>query len=370
MPTRFGRFITGKTFPKLFMIVYIMLCAVTAHCTAWALYTIGTARWICFSIYFLFAAAGVLILNRKKYHSVLARKGLSFLRCIAIYYSMLFLVSAVIGVMPFISEFMRAICILVPLPMAILFVVVGFMNTRTIEHKEYNLKLNEKGQLFRIAMISDIHMGLFVRSKHVMQIVQNIKQLSPDLILFAGDLFDVDQSILDDKEELNRISRIFRGLNAGQGVYAVLGNHDPNKDDPRLMRFLKDAGIHLLDNEEKVLQKITLVGRTDERNNKRIPWEEIAISASGKPLVVIDHRPQGIEEAAEHGASIVLSGHTHRGQFFPITIFTKLANGKRYFYGLNKIRDTYGITTSGVGYFELPIRLGTRNEIVDIRLKV
>ena len=89
---------------------------------------------------------------------------------------------------------------------------------------------------------------------------------------------------------------------------------------------------------------------------------------SSLPVVVLDHNPSGIPEAVEFGADLVLSGHTHKGQFFPVTYFTKLANGKHYFYGHEQFGKTYAIISSGAGFFQLPVRIGTSNEIVDIHI--
>ena len=90
--------------------------------------------------------------------------------------------------------------------------------------------------------------------------------------------------------------------------------------------------------------------------------------SSDIPTVVLDHNPSGISEAAEYGADLVLSGHTHKGQFVPVTYFTKLANGKHFFYGYEQFGKTQAIISSGAGYFQLPVRIGTDNEVVKIEL--
>ena len=69
------------------------------------------------------------------------------------------------------------------------------------------------------------------------------------------------------------------------------------------------------------------------------------------------------------GASLVLCGHTHRGQFFPATIFTRWANGRRFFYGRESFGRTEAVISSGAGFFQLPMRIGTDSEVVEIRLE-
>lgn len=74
--------------------------------------------------------------------------------------------------------------------------------------------------------------------------------------------------------------------------------------------------------------------------------------------------PQGIREAASCGVDLVLCGHTHKGQLFPLTILTRLANGAQYFYGYGVSEKTRSVISAGTGFFGLPIRIGTDSEIV------
>ena len=254
---------------------------------------------------------------------------------------------------------------------AIVIVVYGFAHAKRITTKKYTIKLGNSGEEFRLVMVSDIHMGAFIRERHVGKVARRINSLTPDLVVIAGDLFDVDNEILNDAEELKKISKKLRRIKSRYGTYAVMGNHDPKVTDKTMLRFLKMAHIKLLDNASITFSQIQLIGRTDAGNNERFPLQEIPKNgASGKPTVVIDHNPAGIDEAAEYGADLVLCGHTHRGQFFPVNIFTQWANGKHYFYGHEKFGETHAIISSGVGFFQLPVRIGTSNEVVDIRIQL
>lgn len=370
MHTKFGSILTGRLFPKLFLILCIAMTGMAAYATAEAAQWLLGMDWIAWLIYPAYAISTFVILYPKQWDNLFFRKFLNLFRCFSVYYGLLVVPCVIFAGLPITSDWLSVLLIFLPIPAGIAIVLRGFWNTRKIETRRYCLTLGNSGKNYRIALLSDIHMGTYVRSKHIQKITQTIKSISPDLVVISGDLFDVGNDILENKAELRAISQMLRKIKAKDGVYAVLGNHDPSISDSRLRHFLKDAKVQLLDNRCVVLSKIMLVGRTDEGNNTRLSWENTVSIHSAKPIIVLDHKPQGIDEAAEHGASLVLSGHTHQGQFFPATIFTKLANGRDYFYGLNKVRDTYGITTSGAGFFELPIRLGTRNEIVDIHLKL
>ena len=89
-----------------------------------------------------------------------------------------------------------------------------------------------------------------------------------------------------------------------------------------------------------------------------------------KPVVVIDHNPLGIEEGVEADVALLLCGHTHKGQFFPATLFTKWFYGARGFYGHFQTGKIHSVVTSGAGYFQLPIRIGTNSEIVVMHLNL
>ena len=84
----------------------------------------------------------------------------------------------------------------------------------------------------------------------------------------------------------------------------------------------------------------------------------------------MDHNPEGINEAVECKADLVLCGHTHKGQFFPLTLFTRLSHEKNHFYGQATFEETQVVISAGTGYFQEPVRLGTNSEIVEIILKL
>lgn len=296
---------------------------------------------------------------------------LSFLSCFIIYYLLTMLPWELMCLLVRPAETIKAIGVVGCFIAAGLIVLCGYLRTKTIKTKPYKITIGNGNVNYRIALISDIHLGVFVGERHVQRMVRKINALQPDLVVISGDIFDVDNSLLERPDELKQISKEFRKIKSKEGVYAVVGNHDPEISNKAFARFLKAAKIRLLNDETKELSKINLIGRTDEANNERCEVSNILSKIeSQKPTVVLDHKPENITEATEHGADLVLCGHTHRGQMFPITLFTKWANGKNCFYGHHISGKTHSIITSGVVFFELPVRIGTNNEIVDIYLQV
>ena len=115
-----------------------------------------------------------------------------------------------------------------------------------------------------------------------------------------------------------------------------------------------------------------IVGRDDILGNpaRKGISELFAGVGTEKPKIVIDHNPLGIEDAVKAGAALILCGHTHKGQFFPATLFTKWAYGRRGFYGHFQTGETHSVVSSGTGYFQLPVRLGTNSEVVVLHIKL
>lgn len=253
---------------------------------------------------------------------------------------------------------------------ACILVAVGRKNTGKVVSKKYELVIDGCGTQCRIALISDLHLGIYVREDHVKKVVQIVNAMQPDLVVIAGDLLDVDHSILNDPEALSEVAIQLQMLSSKVGTYLTLGNHDPNIENTTFQNFIKDCNIRLLNNEAVELLDIVLAGRTDETNNERKPIQEIlAQMQSSKPVILADHNPQGIVEAEQYGIPLVLCGHTHKGQFFPMDFFTKWANGKHYFYGHETFGTTQAIISSGAGYFSLPVRIRSNNEVVEIIIK-
>ena len=248
-------------------------------------------------------------------------------------------------------------------------VILGYLYTKVIKTRTLTIPLGLNAP-YRMVLLSDLHLGAFVRQAHVKKLVEKINALHPDMVVISGDLIDVGNRILADAPALSQIAGELAKIQAKDGVFAVLGNHDPYAGNEAFVRFLRESRIKLLHNEAVCFPGFNLVGRTDARCGLRkiITSFEKKIDRS-KPVIVLDHDPGNIPDAVSFGASLVLCGHTHKGQFFPATLFTKWANGKHYFYGHEIFGKTHAVITSGAGFFQLPVRIGTSNEIVLMELK-
>lgn len=377
METRFGKFITGKYFPKIFWTFYILLTLFLAAKTDWAFRILaGRTLGIPFALILLAAAVvfyGQKIARRLRGHAV--KKALGFLTCLLIYDLLLTVLWTLLCLFLPLAEQAQAAGVIVCMAAAVLMVLLGFLHARSVKTTACTIALGagrrtgRGNKTYRIALLSDIHLGAFVDARHAERIVQKIQEISPDMVLISGDIIDVDNAVLQEEKEMQETGAVFSRIAAPDGVYAVLGNHDPQADNPAFLRFLDLCHFTLLHNEVRAFPDFTLIGRTNGTHNLRSTLSELMKQASpARPVIVLDHDPQGIREAAAAGAGLVLCGHTHRGQFFPVTWFTKWANGKHYFYGHETFGQTQAFISSGAGFFQLPVRIGTSNEVVDLHL--
>ena len=237
-------------------------------------------------------------------------------------------------------------------------------HTKSTRYDIYTSKL-AKGERRRIVLVSDIHMGYAVTTKDVERLVSEINRLSADVVIIAGDLIDGD--LLPVREE--RTHTALGKIQAREGVIAVMGNHDYMDDDKAAENLLRQTeGLLLLRDETADLAGMHIIGRDDLSHKKSYGTERKRIEDFGRAdslfTVVVDHQPGAICDAQEINADLSLSGHTHGGQIWPMSIVTGLMYTIDYGYGC--FGNTCAIVTSGFGTWGPRMRLGTRSEVVAI----
>ena len=255
---------------------------------------------------------------------------------------------------------------------ALALVVGGTVHARKLRVKPYTLRLGDTGAQYHMVLLSDLHLGTLVQSGHIRKMAREVNGLHPDMVVITGDLFDGKST--KECPDLERVTAALRQLRTKDGVYAVLGNHDPDVSDPDLTRFLKDSNIKLLYNSTAEFPLFTMAGRMGlaaTNGEERTPLTRLLSHCDrSKPVVVLDHDPQGIREAETVQADLVLCGHTHRGQFFPMNLFTKLSLEKGFYYGYTRRGKTQAVISAGTGFHQMPIRIGSDSEIVDLHLHI
>lgn len=265
----------------------------------------------------------------------------------------------------------RTVALLVSI-FVLIMVVAGFINTRMITIKKYNINLNKKaGELksLNIVMASDLHLGTINGKSFAYRVVDKINKLNPDIILFAGDIIDEDiKPVLRDN-----VGEALLELKAKYGVYGITGNHEYIGGVNAAVEYLKNHNIQMIrDTSVKIDNSFYIVGRED-RDSKRFadynrrPLNKIIEGVDKSlPMILMDHQPFQLSDASNNGIDLQLSGHTHNGQLWPVNYIVK----KIYEipWGFKFIGNTYYYVSCGVGGWGPPVRIGSLPEIINIKL--
>jgi hypothetical protein len=225
--------------------------------------------------------------------------------------------------------------------------------------------------------ISDIHLGHVRGVAFARKITEKIISLRPDIVFIGGDLYD--GSKVDAAAIIEPLRQLVAVTAAGQaavplGVYFIMGNHEEfhPADTLRYAGAIRNVGVTILDDEMIELDGLRIIGvdhgRTEDRARFTAILGKIIKEKTSQPTILLKHEPRHNDVAAVAGISLQISGHTHRGQIFPVNLLTWLIF-KGFDYGLKPFRgNTMQIyTSSGVGTWGPPLRVGTSSEIVVFR---
>ena len=241
--------------------------------------------------------------------------------------------------------------------------ICGFRTVKNPQITDLDISINKEVDDLKIIAAGDIHLGYIIRTKHLEEWVEMINDEDPDLVLLVGDIFDR----FVDFNDIQSIQNILKKLKSRYGVYAVPGNHEYYVGIDNSIKYLQRSGITVLrDSAITVDNRFIIIGRDDVYNRKRRPLDSIIATVdSSIPVILMDHSPN-INGSVKFGVDVHLSGHLHNGQIFPFNIILKKMWG--FIYGYRKVEDTHFYVTSGLGITYLPIRFGTKSEIVRIKL--
>lgn len=223
----------------------------------------------------------------------------------------------------------------------------------------------------RIVLVSDTHLGAAGTEARFPRIVDMINAQKPDVVLIAGDIFNNDFKTIESPEA---IVAQFRRIEAPLGVYACLGNHDCGYGFDAMLEQLEQGNVTLLREDFATIDgRFIVVGRQDGTpisstdGFRRGSYESIAarIGNSDLPIVVLDHNPAHIGEYGSD-VSLVLSGHTHGGQIFPLTLVTAAMYVTDHGLWQQDAESPVLLVTSGVDYWGPPMRVGSDAEIAVI----
>jgi uncharacterized protein len=246
-------------------------------------------------------------------------------------------------------------------------VVIGAVQNNYPQIREYSIEIPRKSSNIRrlkIAFASDFHFRE-TTNRHLMErFVEKVNAANPDIVLIGGDVLEGDRQ----GEKLGEFETQFRRLKPKYGVYGVPGNHDLHRANA--MTFFNQAGIRLLkDTVEEIDNAFYLVGRNDGRSGVRKSIDELLGDCDKSlPVIVLEHRPTDLDNVSRSGADILLSGHTHNGQLFPVNFITKRFYELSWGYKLKK--GTHVFVTSGIQVWGPPVRTAGNSEILIVNVSL
>jgi predicted MPP superfamily phosphohydrolase len=225
---------------------------------------------------------------------------------------------------------------------------------------------------FKIVQITDIHAGLTIKRDWIETVAEEVKNLSPDLIAFTGDL--ADGSVPHLKHDVAPLA----ALTAPYGKFFVTGNHEYYSGAEQWVNHAREMGYDVLMNEHRTISKngssVILAGVTDYSGGGMIPSHKSdpKKALDGAPAemtkILMAHQPRSLYQTDGLDLDLVLMGHTHGGQFFPWNLVATI--GQPFIKGLNKWGEkTWAYVSKGTGYWGPPVRVGARSEITVLTLK-
>ncbi len=265
------------------------------------------------------------------------------------------------------------IILLVPL-----FAIIGYYNATHNYLRSYELYLNnwqsKNLKPFSILHISDLHIGSMQGQDTIRQVVRNLNKIAEDkrsenvdvITILSGDAVDgscpIDGHTFDEFKKLT------------MPIFFTPGNHDYYRPLDKVKESLSNAGVVILDNDNIVLEDLDLniigvmYSFTHVSEEYKLPIKE------GLNNILIYHAPLYWDEFSSQGIELMLSGHTHGGQFPPANWLLRI--GFKYNHGLfsrivkigDKTFNAYLSVTNGIGTFAAPIRLATHSEITILNI--
>ena len=256
----------------------------------------------------------------------------------------------------------------------VVLIVIGFINAVSPITKRYDLTIDKSfgdgSDTMSIVAVSDIHLGSIIRKRSMRHLSEMIAEERPDLVLFLGDLIDgsIGPVLRDDLLSWLTLPEL------PYGKYAITGNHEFMSDLRKSIPYIEGKGIKVLSDEVVRLDNgVQIVGRTDRTAMQgsgpgRASLDSLlAQTDTSAPVILLDHQPYDLSALAGTAADLQLSGHTHNGQMWPLTIITnkmfELSHGYR------KFGNTHVIVSSGFGIWGPRMRIGTRPEILSVTLR-
>jgi predicted MPP superfamily phosphohydrolase len=255
----------------------------------------------------------------------------------------------------------------------------GRLNLETVERPIHLANLPTAFQGFRIAQLSDIHIGPFMTGEQIRKFAAIANALKPDLIVLTGDFVTFDAGT--ERPVVEALS----GLHAPFGVYGCLGNHDTWAGvEDSITSLFAAARFRILRGASAPISVggdwFNLIGVDFQSRHRfgsspavpRLLGNIESLIARGQVNILLSHNPDTFDRAAALGIDLSMAGHTHGGQAALEFISPEIAPTRLvtpYVAGLFQKPGGQLYVNRGIGTIGMPIRIGAPPEITVYRLE-
>lgn len=248
------------------------------------------------------------------------------------------------------------------LPITLILIAFALYNGRATRLKIVKISLKQLKKPLKIVQLTDIHVGEIYGPRFLKQIVEKTNSQKPDLVVITGDLFDGGGQLYDGMvKELEKIKCV---------AYFITGNHEVYEGAKKTKEIVSNLGITVLDDELITIKGLQLAGLSYQEiftDDKRDILRKLAKQRNKKlPCVLLRHEPKDVSYASGLGFDMMLSGHTHNGQLWPLSYLVSLVYEFRI--GLRVVGEMILYISPGVSTWGPAMRLGSRSEITVFEL--
>jgi predicted MPP superfamily phosphohydrolase len=238
----------------------------------------------------------------------------------------------------------------------IVFSIVSF--EKPISINEYEIESSKVSKNYSFVLFADTQFGSMSQN-YFDSVNKLVSKQNVDFVIFAGDLIDTDYYQRENFASLELIEK---------QIYFIRGNHELSHDEEKLLNILSTfSNIEVLIDKKVNIEEIEIIGIDYEDNSSHIINQMNSIERNQESFSVLaTHHPRDFEYVLDEGFDLLVAGHTHAGQIWPMNWFVN------YLYTYDSGYYTYGesilYTTSGVGLWGPRMRLGSENEIVIFKI--
>lgn len=221
---------------------------------------------------------------------------------------------------------------------------------------------------FRAVQLSDIHIGGLIEESYMRDLVERVNTLKADMVFLTGDITDTKI------ENIKKAVAYLGELKTTMGIYFVSGNHEFFHGIGDTIKYLRELGITVLENESQTIEGIANIAGVHDIFGRRLgvfePDLPKALKYTDKnlPTILLAHQPKFVPEVIDKPVDLILAGHTHGGQIAPFNLLVKL--DQKYICGLYEITPSMQLYVNpGTGFWGPPMRFLSRAEITLFEFK-